>query len=192
MFKKILFVCGMACALLANAQSSNFEGASIALNLNSATLASKLADTVAVGESSTNGSIQGAYSFALNENGLFSVGATYALGDLKAGSISTSSFTIKAKNLYTIYAEPAFVNGNTAFYGKLAYIATKGAITASTANYNQNFSGTGYGVGIRTLVDKNLYLQVEFMNSNFRSKTVDGTTVEPDGTIGTVGIGYKF
>jgi len=193
MFKKILFVCGMACALLANAQSSNFEGASIALNLNSATLASKLADTVAVGESSTNGSIQGAYSFALNENGLFSVGATYALGDLKAGSINTSpKFTIKAKNLYTIYAEPAIVNGNTAFYGKLAYIATKGAITASTANYNQNFSGTGYGVGIRTLVDKNLYLQVEFMNSNFRSKTVDGTTVEPNGTIGTVGIGYKF
>ena len=192
MIKKIVFLCVMACALSANAQSSNFEGASIALNLNSATIATNIAGTAAVGESSTNGSIQGAYSFALNDSGLFSVGATYALGDLKAGSISTSSITIKAKNLYTIYAEPAFVNGNTAFYGKLAYIATKGVLTSSSTTNSTNFSGTGYGVGIRTLVDKNLYLQVEFMNSNFSSKTVNGTTYEPDGTIGTVGIGYKF
>ena len=191
MIKKIVFLCGMACALSANAQSSNFEGASVALNVNSATLTTAIS-TVAVGESSTNGSIQGAYSFALSESGLFSVGATYALGDLKAGSISTSSITVKAKNLYTIYAEPAIVNGNTAFYGKLAYIATKGVLTTSSTTYNSNFSGIGYGVGIRTLMDKNMYVQVEFMNSNFNSNTINGTTVEPDGTIGTIGIGYKF
>jgi outer membrane immunogenic protein len=192
MIKKIVFLCGMACALSANAQSSNFEGASVALNVNSATIATNIASTVAVGESSTNGSIQGAYSFALSETGLFSVGATYALGDLKAGSISESSITLKAKNFYTIYAEPAIVNGNTAFYGKLAYIATKGVLTASGATANSNFSGIGYGVGIRTLMDKNMYVQVEFMNSNFDSKTINTVTVEPDGTIGTIGIGYKF
>ena len=56
MIKKIVFLCGMACALSANAQSSNFEGASVALNVNSATLTTAIS-TVAVGESSTNGSI---------------------------------------------------------------------------------------------------------------------------------------
>ena len=38
-------------------------------------------------------------------------------------------------------------------------------------------------------MDKNMYVQVEFMNSNFDSKTINSTTVEPGGTIG---IGYKF
>ena len=192
MIKKIVFLCGMACALSANAQSSNFEGPSIALNVNSATIATNIAGAIAPGESSTNGSIQGAYSFALSESGLFSVGATYALGDLKAGSISSSSVTAKAKNIYTIYAEPAIVNGNTAFYGKLAYIGAKGAVKGTSTTYTSDFSGIGYGVGIRTLMDKNMYVQVEFMNLNFNIETVNSTTVEPDGTTGTVGIGYRF
>ena len=97
MIKKIVFLCGMACALLANAQSSNFEGASVALNVNSATIATNIAGTVAVGESSTNGSIQGAYSFALSETGLFSVGATYALGALYAGADAFEAMEIASK-----------------------------------------------------------------------------------------------
>lgn len=192
MFKKILFVFGMACALIANAQSSNFEGASVVLNYNAATLTTEVATTTALGESSSNASIQGAYSFSLSENGLLSIGGTYALGDLKAGSISTNSTTAKAKNLYTIYVEPAYVIGATAIYGKLAYVGTKGILKGSTTTYTENFTGTGYGVGIRTMLDKNIFMQVEYMVTNFNSKTIASTAVEPGGTIGTVGIGYKF
>ena len=192
MIKKIMFVCGVGCTMLANAQSSKFEGANIALNINAATMTTKLADTFALGESSTNASIQGAYSFALGEKSLLSVGATYAMGDLNAGSVSSSSVQLKAKNLYTIYVEPAYVMGTTAIYGKLAYIATKGAITASGVEYSDDFNGTGYGVGIRTMIDKNMYFQVEFMNATFNSKTIQSLPIQPGGTIGTGGIGYRF
>jgi opacity protein-like surface antigen len=192
MIKKIVFVCGVACGLSANAQSSNFEGASVALNVNSATLTTEVASAISLGETSTNGSVQGAYSFALSEKGLFSVGATYAMGDLKAGSVSSSSFTIKAQNLYTVYVEPAYVIGTTAIYGKLAYIGTKVASTGSTTSITENFTGTGYGFGVRTMLDKNIFMQVEFMNAKFNSKTIDSESVEPGGTVGTVGIGYKF
>ena len=192
MIKKIVFVCGVVCALTANAQSSNFEGASVVLNYNAATLTTELAGTTALGESSNNASIQGAYSFALSEKALLSVGATYALGDLKAGSYSSSTATIKAKNLYTVYVEPAYVIGTTAIYGKLAYVGIKGELTGSTDTYTENFTGTGYGFGVRTMLDKNIFMQVEFMTAKFNSKTISSTTVEPDGTIGTIGIGYKF
>ena len=193
MIKKILLVFGVACAFSANAQSSNFEGASVALNYNKATLLglSDVAEGFALGESSNNASIQGAYSFALSEKALLSVGATYALGDLKAGSIS-STLETKAKNLYTVYVEPAYVIGTTAIYGKVAYIGTKGVITASSVDYSSNFTGTGYGFGVRTMLDKKMYLQVELMNVKFNTKTLDSLAITPGGTIGTVGIGYKF
>ncbi len=193
MIKKIIFLCGVACALSANAQSSNFEGASVAINYNAATLTTELASTFALGESSNNASIQGAYSFALSENGLLSVGATYALGELKAGSI-TGAGTVTAKNLYTVYVEPAYVIGVASIYAKLAYLNTKGTSTDSTdgTSASETFTGTGYGVGARMLLNKNAYLQVEFMNAKFDSKTVDSVAAKPGGTIGTVGIGYKF
>lgn len=82
--------------------------------------------------------------------------------------------------------------GTTAIYGKLAYIATKGAITASGVEDSDDFNGTGYGVGIRTMIDKNMYFQVEFMNATFNSKTIGSIAIQPGGTIGTVGIGYRF
>ena len=92
--------------------------------------------------------------------------------------------------------EPAFVNENTAFYGKLAYIATKGELEAAGLKGSADLTGTGYGVGIRTLLDKNIYLQVEFMDNKFKSKTItinaNSINIEPAGTVGTVGIGYKF
>ena len=79
---------------------------------------------------------------------MLSVGATYALDALKAGSYSSDTATIKAKNLYTVYVEPAYVIGTTAMYGKLAYIATKGVLTVSSVDYSENFTGSGYGFGI--------------------------------------------
>jgi hypothetical protein len=191
MFKKIVFVCGVACALTSNAQSSNFEGVSVAVNYNMATLTTEIDNTTALGESSNNASIQGSYSFALSEKTLLSVGATYALGDLKAGSI-TSTFEIKAKNLYTVYVEPAYVIGATALYAKLAYIAMKGEATASGVSDSVNFNGTGYGFGVRTILDKNVFIQVEIMNAKFNSKTPDSVVIEPSGTVGTIGVGYKF
>jgi len=201
MFKKILFVCGMACALLANAQSSKFDGASIGLNMNNSTLAAKYSeggDSFTLGETSTNANIQGAYSFSLSEQALFSIGGTYALGEIKAGSVNTPTvrLTGRAKNFYSIYVEPAFVNENTAFYGKLAYIATKSELVVAGLKGSADLTGTGYGVGIRTLLDKNIYLQVEFMDNKFKSKTItidaNPVNIEPAGTVGTVGIGYKF
>jgi opacity protein-like surface antigen len=191
MIKKLILALGVIWSLNGQAQSSNFEGASIGLNLNSNTLTTQVNSTTSIGDSSTASSIEGAYSFALNNDVLLSLGGTYSLSDLKAGTVA-GLLEIKAKNLYTVYVEPAYVIGSTALYGKLAYIATKGTATAAGESNSSNFHGTAYGVGSRLLLNKNFYIQVEYLTTNFSSKTIDGTNIQPGGTIGTVGIGYKF
>ena len=129
MIKKIVLICGVVCAVSANAQSSDFQGANLGINFNCAAneFGTKTDGSYddSYGGSSINESIQTAYSFPLKEDALLSVGATYVLGHLKSGSDGFFGIELKAKNIYTIYIEPAYVIGKTALYGKLAYITMK-------------------------------------------------------------------
>jgi opacity protein-like surface antigen len=54
----------------------------------------------------------------------------------------------------------------------------------------------GYGFGTRYLIDKNLYLNLEIQKISFNKvdQTTGGTnrSIQTTGTVGTVGIGYKF
>lgn len=200
--KIVLIASAIAVSLMAPqafAQASNFQGFSLGANLNAANFANEFnanGQTFKNGDKSANGGVQAAYGFGINDSFVMGLGVTYALGDLRAGSASSGGvgYELKAKNLYSVYLEPGFVISNsTMAYAKVSYQHTKGEMSLSTGDtQSEDYSGVGYGAGIRTVLDKNVYLQVEFSQLLFNEKTTGGLISKPSATIGTIGFGYKF
>ena len=199
--KKVLIAAAIAATLMAPqafAQANNFAGVSVGLNGNLATTATELSaptGLVKFGESSQNASVQAAYGLVMGSIAVLNLGVTYNLGDLKGGLFTSAgnSFEMKGKDMYSFYIEPGVTLSNaTLIYAKLAYLGVKGEITGSGITASENFDGVGYGAGIRAKLDRNLFLQVEFAQSNFNSKTIQGASLKPTASIGSIGIGYLF
>jgi hypothetical protein len=55
-----------------------------------------------------------------------------------------------------------------------------------------DFLGLGYGIGVRGLMTKYLYLQAEVLQNNYNERSSSGLAIKPSSTMGTSGIGYKF
>ena len=200
--KKILIATAVAAVLAAPqvfAQANNFTGFSVAANVNLATMSierSGLGLSFQYAGSSQNASLQAAYGVALGKSGVLGFGTTYGLGDFKAGTFSGGGVRadVKAKDMYSIYIEPGYaLTTSTLAYAKIAYLGMKGeASSGGATTASESFNGVGYGAGIRTMLDKNLFLQVEFMQSDYSQKTVSGVSLKPSASTGTIGIGYKF
>lgn len=200
--KKLLIATTVAASFFAPqafAQAKSFEGFSVGVNLNAATGSSEIAvgsDFNKNGDSSTNVGVQAAYGLALGESFVLGLGATYDFGDLKGGSISTTSggYELKGKDRYSVYIEPGFaISSSTMAYAKLGYQGVKGEINLSTGQtLSDDYSGVGYGAGIRSMLNRNMYLQAEFVQIYFDEKTQGGIRSKPSATVGTLGVGYKF
>ncbi len=192
-------IAAAAATLLATAAQaqSNFKGWSIGVNANFLTASSELSGggaTLKLGESSQTIGLQGAYSFQLGNSGVLSIGATYN-SDAKAGSasMSGSSYELKVKDMYSVYVEPGYaVSNNALLYAKLSMLSAKGEERLNSFSGSETFSGTGFGAGFRHLLNKNLFVQVEFQQMNFDSKTVGTASYKPSATMAAIGLGYKF
>jgi outer membrane immunogenic protein len=192
--KKILIAAAVAASCIAPqayAQANGFTGLSAGVNANASTSSAEVGEginAIDMGKSSQNVSLQAAYGFALGNNYVLGLGATYALGDLKYGS--ANGVNVKGKDAYSLYLEPGYAFSNsTLVYAKLAYLGMKGEVSGIGST---DFSGVGYGVGVRHKLSTNLFLQGEISQSEYSSETVSTTPIEPSGTTGTVGIGYQF
>ena len=88
------------------------------------------------------------------------------------------------------------LSDSTLLYGKISLEKGKAAVTAPTAakSVSKSVSGTGYGVGMRHMLDKSKFVQVEFMKVGYKSVRFDGETtdIKFSTTLGTIGIGMKF
>lgn len=195
--KKTFIASAITAALVAPqafAQGSNFGGFSLGLNANfvsSATERTTGGATTKLGEGTQTAGLQGAYGFSMGANGALGLGLTYSLGDVKGGSMAGTEF--KGKDMYSVYVEPGYALSNsTLLYGKLAYLAMKGEQSSGGVTSSENFDGLGYGAGARALLSRNLYLQVEFMQSDYNKKAISGVDYKPSGTVGSIGLGYKF
>ena len=205
------------------AQSKNFEGANIAIGVSA--IGAEVSGNSKSGQSSTNtnsGSIGKiaeianldiGYTFSLSNNGAISIGGTYTPGKAKVGSgsftastpgstASDQSVSAQFKDPYSIYIMPTYlISNNSAIFAKVSYnhvdldVSTSG--TTTITGKPSNLEGWGYGVGSKTMLDKNLYLQVEVNLNDYDS--INGTlsngntfNADPKTIAGTVSIGYKF
>ena len=212
---KILKLC--AIALLASstslmAQTKSFEGASIGIfgGAIGAEADGSVAGTATTGSGSL-GKVSGiagvdlSYGFA---GGAFAVGATYVPMKAKfgtgSGNDSTSGTTItgELKDHYTIYVQPTYVvNKDAALFAKFAY-AHADISTKNTTSASSDVEGWGYGIGLKTFLTPNAFVQVEGMYTDYDSikgtklSAGSGSTTTVNADLKTVQalitLGYKF
>lgn len=196
-------------AVGASAQASHFAGFSAGLNLNAVSTTTKLSfadgpDSFGfdgVGQQSWNGSVQAAYGFVTNPSTVVNLGATYGLGKSKAGSLNIGAGdfafdgTFKLKNQFSLNVEPGFlINEKSLVYGKISYERAKTSASALGESLSDSIHGTGFGFGLRTMIDKTTYLQVEIKQVNYKTTRFENSFLDlkTKSSVGTVGFGLKF
>lgn len=200
--KKLIITATLATAASgAMAQVSNFAGFSGALNLNAVAANSKTVDDGTsldgIGQQSWIGSVQAAYGFVTSPSTVIAVGGTYALGKSKAGELSDADglSTVRVMNQLSLYLEPGYLlSQSTLAYAKMSFNKAK-AVSTSTGEADETASlkGSGFGFGVRTLLNQKTFLQVEVGQVVYKSvNLVEGGSVKPKAIIGTVGLGMKF
>ena len=211
-----------AIALLASstslmAQSKSFEGASIGLfgSMIGAEVDGKVTDsnsavsTGSIGKVTPVAGLDASYTFATGSNGFFGIGATYLAGEAEFGlgnadSVETGAknFKGKIKDHYTVYIQPGYaVSKDSAVYGKLSYNHADFNVS-NAVKQPGNLEGWGAGVGLKTFLTSNTFVQAEASYTEYdtltATKTATGGTglVTASGTpaiaAGTITIGYKF
>ena len=214
--KKILLVAALSVATsTAFAQAKNFEGPSAALAFGATGINSNISSTDNAGSSSIDSGktnlISGldfSYAKAVDANWLLGFGVTYDLSKSKSGTFAyddgptdVGSISLSGKNHYSVYFQPTYaLNNTTALFAKVGYHSIKGTITAvgDEGNYSagRTFTGVGYGVGVKTFLNKNIYVQAEAQLVDFGKKSEtdgdDTQTVKIKSTAGILSIGYKF
>ncbi len=193
--KKILLAAALVvgCAS-AFAQATPFTGFNAAIGLSfgnsSAKLDSNLGST-STGEDSVWGILSGEYGFAVSPKAVIGVGASIDLGDTKYGNQSALGTTVslKAKDKYSVFVAPGYaLSNNTLAFVKLGYHHAKGELGAQS----ESFNGFGIGLGVRTMLDKNMFLQLEATRVDYSRKDVLGGSIKPSSTFGTLSVGYHF
>lgn len=177
---------------------------------------------------SFNGLVAGGWSQSIGDAG-FNLAANifYVIGNQNAGQKSSStsalyngmypysvseSYSSKAENTFGISVEPGWnFTESTLGYVKLAWLNTRvntnytlgvNDVNAISSNPSNTFNGFGYGIGVKQLLTKNIYLGVDLMGVTYGSKSITAYTFE-DGTqlnasakanqfMGFASLGYKF
>jgi hypothetical protein len=201
-----------AIALLASstslmAQSKNFAGPSLGLSVSalgaeingsgsSSTGGTNGANTgsASVGKVTEIAAIDASYGFAMGNNSVLSIGATYTPGKAKAGTgtytdngsgignvDSVGSMNVQVKDPYTIYIAPTYVVGpNSAIYAKLGYSKTDLDVTATGSatltKKPDDMEGWTYAIGSKTMLTSNLYLGVEASITDYDSVSATQST----------------
>jgi opacity protein-like surface antigen len=200
---KAMLVAGAAAAILfapvVGAQNRGFEGFSLGLNVNSASISSDFTASNLprkIEQTSPNTSFQAIFGLPANGTFNFGFGMTYALSELKAGAATVGgvNYELIEKDAYSIFIEPGFtIADSTLVYGKLAHLGMRGETRLSTGSTQGNdFFGLGYGLGIRALAGRNWFVQAELLQNNYNERSSGALTIKPSSTMGTLGIGYKF
>jgi hypothetical protein len=217
-----------AIALLASstslmAQSKSFQGASIGVfgAIAGAEVDGKSNTTAGTsGQSATSGSgsigkvtpvggLDLSYAFASGTNSVIGLGVSYipvkaelGVGN-SADTSSGGSLNVELKDHVSIYIQPTYVvNKDSAVFVKLNY--SMADLKASGQNVkvtSGDIEGWGGGIGLKTFLTPNAFIQVEAnyteydnvtgtkTNSNGRITTASG---EPKLAQGIITLGYKF
>lgn len=151
------------------------------------------AGSIDMGKNSTIGVLDLGYGFRVNPNFVLGVGGTIDLGKTKSGAVNVNSpgdivpgvssgtlIQLIGKNHFSLYAQPTWlVTPETGLFFKVGYHQMSrgqegmlGAMLAESTggSPSMKFNGIGYGLGIKTYISKNVFVQAEVGMVNFKSK----------------------
>jgi len=185
-----IFTLGSAQAF---AQAKNFEGLSIGANYESTHTNLNTVGAQDSGGSSGLG-LQAQYTFAMSPTFTIGVGATYST----ANHVAATTAGAYADNVYTntnisVDFLPGYaLSDTTLVYGKLS--ALSGTLQDNKNALSYSLGGVGYGIGLRSMVDKSIYFQLGFDFNTYSDVNTQfgggATTIKSD--VYSIGVGYKF
>jgi len=188
----LALVCVSGAAMAANFSGPE-AGASVTMNGGSVRSDLKSSDDKDrdYGQTSMGIKLHAGYGFDMGNDTVVLVGFSYNPTDIKSGTSSTSN--IKISNSWSLSVAPGMkLNDTSLVYVKLAYEAGKFQIN-STTSINQSISGLGYGVGLRTEINKTTFLETEIKQVNYKKFTyLNALDMTPSATVGSVGVVFKF
>lgn len=210
---KIKLLVAVAATVLASsamAQANAFEGFTAGVNVSSVggttTLTggdSNFSQTYDFGQQSFVPGVELGYNYAATQSIVLGLTATYDFTDSNLGQVNSNlggGISLKGQNRYSINFKPGYViTPSTMIYATVGYnamsVKTSGYIDGGSST--TSVSGIGYGLGLAVMATKNIFIKAEVQQINFGSKTLftdaDYTTsIQPNLTVGTIGIGYKF
>ncbi len=167
----------------------------VGANFSSSSIKSNWAD----GQNNTVGMVDVGYAAQINPNWGVGLGATIDMNETKSGEGEPGNSRVRIKDHYAVYVQP-FLNltPSTSVFGKLGYHSMKGEVSDNTFARSNSYHGVGYGLGVKTMVNRNVYLQAEATWVDYDSKTFFGTVSKIDfdyefkTTAGVVTVGYQF
>ena len=143
------------------------------------------------GGATTSAGINARYDWALTPTFAVGLGASYSTGNHAFGSYANGT-AASINNRYSVDIVPTVALSNDIqLFGKVSSIY--GSAASSDGVNNHDVQGVGYGVGVRKMLDKNLFVQAGYDLNKFRDVTYNnGTTASLQENVYSVGIGYKF
>lgn len=180
----------------AHAEAENFQGLRVGGTLNMTGASSKFnfsSSTFSFGENNIGGGLTIAFSQRISRKTTIGVGGTFSNSKMNSGVATdgSDSLTIKGKNMWTAFIEPGILlSNNSLLYVKGGYAGMKAGIVELATDYT--FDGYVYGLGIRSMVDENIYVEVEALQYKFNSKKISSASIDVKATQANVGLGYKF
>ena len=199
--KKLLIATTVAATLFAPqafAQAKNFQGFNLGVNLTS-TKTTTTATAISAGGAnqddngvSTGADLVADYTFAFGPSFTFGVGLSLGTGPNKAGTIVGGDITTKERT--SIDFMPGFaVSDSMLIFGKVSALSANAESSLTGINGgSKSISGIGYGIGLRALLSKNLYLQGGYDVNTYNKVTFNLTSLEGKSGELYLGVGYKF
>ena len=182
------------------AQSNNFTGVSAAAGF-AMTGANTYIDEGGnsgmgydLGKTSTVALVDVGYGLSLNKNFVLGLGASVDLGKSKLGGVYGTDFVGKSHN--ALYVQPTWLlSPTTGLFAKVSYQQIKNEFVDGSTTYSMSSKGTGLGLGVKTFINSNVFVQVEASNVTYKAKALDAAnsgTAKVSATAGTVSAGYRF
>jgi opacity protein-like surface antigen len=135
--------------------------------------------------------LQARYDWALAPNFAIGLGGSYTSGSHQHGSYASGN-AASVNNRYSLDIIPTVALSNDfQLYGKLSSIY--GNAASNDGVNSSDVQGVGYGLGVRQMLDKNMFWQVGYDLNQFRDVTFsNGTTSSLQERVLSIGVGYKF
>ncbi len=193
--KKTLLLASAAIGLASSqawAQGGSFEGLTLGLNVESVRSTTENTNTgLSDGSNSGVGSLQAQYGFALGSQFRLGLGITGGIGSYKAGSIGGTDYSTKNAISFDLIPSVA-LSESMLLYGKVSSLSATGVSTTAGVETTTSISGIGWGLGLRAMVDKHVFLQVGVDVNRYDDKVDAGLTIRRSSNVGSIGLGYKF
>lgn len=173
------------------AQTKNFEGLSLGLNLESSQGSLSASDGSSSNAGSTGAGLQAQYTWALGGNFTLGAGVTASTGNRKAGTYA-NGIDAYTSNRYSFDLMPGLtLNDNLLAYLKVSSLAATGS--ANDGSGTTSLQGLGYGLGLRGMIDRNMFWQVGYDSIRFNDATfANGSVASFKDSVLSVGAGYRF